>query len=222
MFFQGFNGSLRHAAYTKSNSLWASKVDYILVSDAPRNLTPLAAIANERSSNTQSEDQLGALHLFYINTNNSVTAITYNGSGEIAQISMNESFTVAQDTRSLSVVPVGQSVGNTNLEVVMFLDAPNSNITAMRGYYIASDPTPWTWKNVSDAVYNVVNQTGTRMSAPFSAATSVNSDGSHVVAIFFADARAITNTTLPPGFLVEFGNWQGLSKMLCNLHSQRT
>ena len=142
VFFQGFNGSLRHSAFNASTNSWPSKADYIRMDTVPRDHTPLAAVTNARES--RNNGATGDLHLFYIDTNDSVTAITYPVEGSTSSLSMNNLFPVVPGSRSLSVTPVGPSENSTNAEVVLFFEAPNRNITVMRGYYTASQSTPWT------------------------------------------------------------------------------
>ena len=211
VFFQDFNGSLRHTVFDQSANSWTNEADFVSTNSPPRNHTPLAAISINSGG-------LGEIHVFFVNTSNVLTAALYMlDTGLVGSRNpMNDSFAVATKSRSLSMTPMPLSQTGTSAEAVMTYEAPGGNITALRGYFSpgSSTTTQWLWQNVSDAVYSSFNGTGTSLSAPIGSTASYTPGPGLSFYFTFFNSEALSDIKASPLYLVNFKNWTGLCKSL--------
>lgn len=211
LFFQHFNGSLRHTVHDHAVNAWTNNVDFVATPSVPQMHTPLAAVNIEYA--------LGQIHLFYVGMNGSLAAALYQTSGEYTGnlVPMNGSFLAAAGTRSLSVTTRSFQNG-TSTTAMMLYEAPNGNITVLRGSFTVGGPlTQWIWQNVSEAVYSSLKESDLWLSPPVSALYSGISDSSTMaIQLAFFNSDATLNDTSSPLYTVYYTNWTDLCKLTCS------
>ena len=218
LFFQGFNGSIRHATFGQSINSWLTQSDYVYTNTTPRMHTPMSTVAVGIGGNSTGVSP-NEIHLFYINENNFIEAISYfeGEAADGAPLLMNDSFPVAADTRSLSVIRLGLSQNDTAAEAALFYEAPNGNVTTLWGYYYGfkSGNPQWIWHNVSEAIYDTVRNNNTWLSAPFaSTAVTLGNEPPSSIYAAFANPIALLDPSAPPAFSLSFSDWSSLGEQL--------
>ena len=213
VFFQSNNGSFRHIAYNPLASGWPSGADFINATPPPRNNTPLAAIV------VGSEPY--AIHIFYIDTNNYLSAYFYNLNGEdtsdVNLSPMNQSFLTAADTRSLSVSSLVTNSSTTS-EAVLEYQASNGNVTTLAGIYTPiSIASQWLWYDISEIVSETLTGTDAWLSSPiasYSSHENIPEVGllNQAVYLTYFNPNALYNTTASPLWWTTLINWTDLSE----------
>ena len=226
LFFQDLNGSIRHTSFDVSSKSWATSPQFVETEIAPRNLTPLAVVEIEQSTSATQSPTMEVLYIAFNNTLMDViygfTVSQYLSRGSL----LNGSFSVAPDTRSLTVAQTknipSASEFNTTAEVVLLYEAPNHNITTLHGS-INTDAGienlgGWSWVNVSDSVYSAIrNKSDTWLSPPIASHVLSLDDSSPQspqavetsVCIAYFNTNALSNASAAPVYLATFDDWSG-------------
>lgn len=216
VFFQDINGSLRHTVFERSSEVWLNDAEYIITSSQPRNLTPLAAVVLYLGANEFTG-------LFFINTEDLVAAVGFAGSGTLlgSKDLMNSSISVAPHSRTLSVAQMRPSQGNASreaiAEAILLYEAPNHNITTLRGYLIpgfsdtVDSPYRWWWQNVSEAVYSSISsKSNTWLSPPVAAGSKSVLSPQQSICVAYFNLNALSNLSAAPVYLATFDDWTDL------------
>lgn len=181
--------------FDQSLNTWAADADLIDTTSAPQNHSPLAALT---------VGQGAEIHLFYVSLNYSLASVIYElGPGYDGDFTpMNESFSVAADTRTLSVMAVPSSENGTSTKAIMLYEAPNGNITVLEGSFAPKNQTSqWLWRNISDIVYSSLEPAKMWLSPPVATVYF-----ELVVQIVFFNSEAVSNISACPLYVTAFQN----------------
>ena len=209
IFFQDINGSLRHTVFSQFAKSWADEADFLSTATTPQNHTPIAAIEFRFGNNTDE------IHVFFINTKNLLAAVLYSPTSVIvgSPNPMNNSFPASAASRTLSISSMQLSQNGTYAEAILMYEAPSGNITTLRGYFSTSGftSTIWLWQNVSEAIYEPVNNAGSWFSPPLASSCNPGFDqSSQTVYIYFFNPNALSDKSACPLYCLQFVNWTGL------------
>jgi hypothetical protein len=206
VFFQDFNGSLRHSVYNNSANSWASHADYITTPLMPQRNTPLAAI----SLVSQNSEKI---HLFYVGSNNSFAAVLLNTDGNVSgvEVPMNLSILAATNTRVLRIIGLPYDPSGKSAGAVAMYEAPNGNVTLLTGSFQLQDSfAQWLWQDIDDVFYSHLQLNGLWLSPPVNLAALAADNYSIDVGVTFFNTRSLTNSSATPIYISDISNWAGL------------
>ena len=141
VFLQDINGTLRHAVFSSTANLWLPDVGYLLP-PAPispeRPRTPITATYPEVG------DQPGWILVYYVNTNNTLSALTYDiDIGVLGGDAFNGSTAIKSDSRCITTATVRKSANDETLYTLLFFEAPSGNMTFLYGR--RTPQSEWEW-----------------------------------------------------------------------------
>ena len=228
IFFQDFNGSLRHTSFDQSANSWLPVSQYIQTDAVPRKFTPLAVVEIDQAN--YFSDTGPIMSIFLTTMNNSLANVKYAMPGLTEGTDMmNGSFLLAPNSRTLSVT---QTVNNANLsvaanpEIILAYEDLSHNITTFYGNYTyiyhPDDGAfeEWIWQNVSQPVGSAIaSRSDTWRGSPIAISVmSENTDeqnpnitSTHVCFAYF-NPDALVNQSAAPVYLATFDDWSSSSE----------
>ena len=222
IFFQDVNGSLRHTSYDAGANTWDDGVNYVSASSLPQNPTPLAAMeiySQNAGANTDYATAQSYIHLFFVNTDDVLTATVIPTSSTTQQlpVPMNNSFPVAPASRSLKVSPFQVANQGFIANAMLTYESPNGTIDTLRGHFQGSSTAPqWQWTDVSTSIASAMTEFGTSLTNPFTTNVYEGTDSKgrpfQDISLSFLNPSALTTNVLDPIHQFSFGNWTGARK----------
>lgn len=161
------------------------------------------------------------MSVVYIDTTNSLAAVSYKPGTETSQNLFNDSFQASASTRTLAISRISSSnmssIGN---EAALFYEAPNGNITALYGNYTGDSGLEgqcgtWVWHNVTEAfMLPELHDHNVWLGAPVAIDSFGSSpDGTDALYVTFFDPISLYNQPAPMDTLFIINNFTNLCKL---------